>query len=45
LQISKHLGYENAKGKAHFNGGGLVSAMKCHVCTKIERNEKHLVVK
>jgi hypothetical protein len=28
-----------------FNGGGLISAMRCHVCTKIERKEKNLVVK
>ncbi len=28
-----------------FNEVGLVSTMKCHVCTIIERNEKNLVAK
>jgi hypothetical protein len=31
--------------KPIFNEVGLVYVVKCHVCTKIERKEKYLVVK
>jgi len=31
--------------KPIFNEGGPVYAMRCHVCTRIERKEKKLVVK
>jgi hypothetical protein len=39
------LGFENAMGKPIFNEVGLVTYVKCHVCSKIEKKDKVLVAK
>jgi hypothetical protein len=35
-------GFKMPKVEPIFNEGGLVFAMRCHVCTKIERKEKKI---
>jgi translation initiation factor 2 beta subunit (eIF-2beta)/eIF-5 len=39
------LGFENAMGKPISNEIGLGTYVKCHVCSKIEKKDKVLVVK